>query len=666
MDIFDIKKDVCNITHEGKVRPKNEDNQGYTYTSNGHIFVVCDGMGGHVGGQVASNIAVESIIEYFASDKKPDIYVAMCEAIEYANRNIYERSRQDTSLEGMGTTAVLLVIQNENSYIAHVGDSRIYLHTSGQLHRVTKDHSYVQSLVDNGTISDDDAERHPRKNELMRALGISPKVKVEVASQPIRTKNGDTFLLCSDGLNGMVNDMTMEATLNKTLSIQQKGEELLQFALNAGGKDNITLSLIEISKSPNPKTYFISKSPERKEIPVTNPDIKYTKTLDGSEFGEIDTQKTENLLNINNQQQELPLKNEIAKDTINKDNKKKKTFFMLLGGVAFVLLLIVGLYVTGIIGSKPYQVLILKEKGKFELGNFATLDEAKEEARNYMDEKNLKGKFEIWYIKNKFANLEFEEDPNSTVISTESGDSKTSLTQNNKKVLMPEGIGWKALYEEYGVCKCYIIEVNDPKLFGKNNSLKANTSYIIPLDYSSKEEYNPKNYQKYLPEKVGYDNNGDCSKIGKQCGGTSATNSTKVTDNKTETTTEEKKDDKTVTDDKTDTKIEEKKEETKKELTYEEKKAAAKKDYDEAFTKYEAAKKVTITAEAEYKKISETNFPIIKEEKKKTEKKQDAEKIERLNNEISIASKKLKDAQTAEKTAKANLDKAKIELEKYK
>jgi serine/threonine protein phosphatase PrpC len=146
--ILDYKNDVASLTDVGKVREANEDNLGFAQTPNGDVFVVCDGMGGHVGGQVASTIAVESVIEYFSSEEKPNIFIAINEAIIYANRRIIEKWAEQPELKGMGTTLVLIVIQNGELYLGHVGDSRAYLFTDDKLHRITKDHSYVQGLVD--------------------------------------------------------------------------------------------------------------------------------------------------------------------------------------------------------------------------------------------------------------------------------------------------------------------------------------------------------------------------------------------------------------------------------------------------------------------------------------------------------------------------------------
>ncbi len=656
-NIFNIQKDVCSLSDVGNVRPKNEDNQGYTNTENGHIFVVCDGMGGHVAGELASKIAVETIIEYFITRNVPNIYVGMNEAIELANSNIYQRAVEDRSLRGMGTTVVLLVVKNDKIFIAHVGDSRIYIHSNGELHRITKDHSFVQTLVDKGTISDDDAEHHPRKNELMRALGIDKQVTVEVFDSAILAKNGDMFLMCSDGLNGMVNDLTMESVLNKPETVTQKGEELINLAKMAGGKDNITLTLIEITNSPHRNSRFVSKSPKRITIPKTNPDIKLVNTLSGNDFSEkpevenkqVDkfSKKKEPEFTKNNEQNDMPPTNE--------NEKNKKKLFTIVVGILAVVVLVVVLFFAGVFDKKPYEVLIIEQNSKMKLGYFETLDEAKDAARLDIEQRKVKAKFEIWLYKNKFASLEFTEDPDAPVIPLNSEENEL-----NKSVVVPEGVGWKALYEEYGVCKCYIIESNPASSFTKDINLKANTTYIIPLHFSSKKEHNPKKYMDYSLEKKGYDNNGNCSKYNKcvaTTGGTSRIikpkEDPKKENSKNEVApTEENTNETTVNDPNT----EKPKTETTTELTPEQKKAAALKAYEDAKIKYEEAQKATKDAHAEYVKVTE-ELQIEKLGKK------DKEKIKRLDTEITLSSNKYKDAQKAEKAAKEAMIKAKAELD---
>ena len=185
------------LTHVGLVRKANEDACGQvnSSTKNGHVFIVCDGMGGHVGGAIASTTAVNCIIDFFNKEYYENIYLAIEKSISFANEQIFLRSQAEPELKGMGTTCTVLVQREDKIFIGHVGDSRIYIQSDDQLFRLTKDHSYVQTLVDKGELTDEEMESHPRKNELTKALGIDDNVSVEVCSEPIISKNGDKFLI---------------------------------------------------------------------------------------------------------------------------------------------------------------------------------------------------------------------------------------------------------------------------------------------------------------------------------------------------------------------------------------------------------------------------------------------------------------------------------------
>jgi len=255
----------------GKERASQEDSHDIAlFTPNGSVFVVCDGMGGHVGGKKASSLAVEKIMEYMEKEKYPDPLQALSEALLFANMQILGYANEHPELKGMGTTACILLIQDDKVYIAHVGDSRIYLYLGKEkkLHRITKDHSFVQTLVDTGEITDEEAEHHPNKNRILKALGLKPELQpaFNYQSEPILPKNGDVFLLCSDGLNGMISDNTIQNVLSQNTTIEQKGEELIERALQGengqpGGQDNITVELIRISNSRHKKSIFTSYNP---------------------------------------------------------------------------------------------------------------------------------------------------------------------------------------------------------------------------------------------------------------------------------------------------------------------------------------------------------------------------------------------------------------------
>lgn len=257
----------------GNVRKAQEDSHDMAImTPNGDVFVVCDGMGGHVGGAKASSIAVDSIIEYFKKERYDNIPQALNDAIQYANMQIIGFASANPEFRGMGTTACIVILKDNEAYIAHVGDSRIYLYLGKekQLHRITKDHSYVQTLVDAGQISDDEAEHHPNKNRILKALGIRPDMSPTV--NVVHPKNGDIFLICTDGLNGMISDNTILQVMKQDVSLEKKGELLINLAMQGepgypGGQDNCTLELITIDNSPWQNSEFTSYNPKKQNKP---------------------------------------------------------------------------------------------------------------------------------------------------------------------------------------------------------------------------------------------------------------------------------------------------------------------------------------------------------------------------------------------------------------
>lgn len=260
-DIF--KKGVV-----GNVRKAQEDSHDWALkTPNGDVFVVCDGMGGHVGGAKASSLAVESIISYLKAEKYANPQTALDGALQFANMQILGFAAANPGYKGMGTTACIMLIQSDEAYIAHVGDSRIYLYLGKEkeLHRITKDHSYVQTLVDKGLITDEQAEHHPNKNRILKALGVTSQLQPDFGKA--KPKNGDIFLICSDGLSGMIPDSTIEKVLGQNSTLEAKGELLINLAMQGetvqpGGQDNCTLELIQIDNSPWQKSEFTSYNPQ--------------------------------------------------------------------------------------------------------------------------------------------------------------------------------------------------------------------------------------------------------------------------------------------------------------------------------------------------------------------------------------------------------------------
>ncbi|GHV31064.1 hypothetical protein AGMMS4952_19050 [Spirochaetia bacterium] len=235
----------------GRVRKANEDSMDVFDAAGMKVFVVCDGMGGHVGGQVASQTAIAAIKQFMLNHVFTDPREAITNAIIAANDAIIQRAQAQPELNGMGSTCVMLVVTSDGKvYYGHIGDSRIYIVANHQIRQLTKDHSFVQTLVDAGEISKDQAEHHPRKNEITNALGLPEMQPPTLCNEPIEPEAGNCFLLCSDGLSGMVDDRHMERVVSKhEINIQQRAKKLVQMANEAGGKDNITVELVEFAVS---------------------------------------------------------------------------------------------------------------------------------------------------------------------------------------------------------------------------------------------------------------------------------------------------------------------------------------------------------------------------------------------------------------------------------
>ena len=255
-----MKYNFFSNTDVGKKRVANEDAYGDQETPNGHVFVVCDGMGGHAGGAKASNMAVSSILEFFAREPIENIIIGIDKAISFANEQIFATAQAEPELKGMGTTVTVVVLRDAEVYIGHVGDSRIYLKSNGELNRITKDHSKVQELVDRGIISDADAETHPEKNIILRALGIKPEVESTVCSVSLKLSKGDVLLMCSDGLSGLVTDNEMQGMINFD-KLEGSVDALITSANNNGGPDNITATLIAITESVHSASKFQEFNP---------------------------------------------------------------------------------------------------------------------------------------------------------------------------------------------------------------------------------------------------------------------------------------------------------------------------------------------------------------------------------------------------------------------
>lgn len=240
---------IAGLTDVGRARTQNEDNLIEFDSPNGYVVAVCDGMGGENGGATASDLAVTIIKDILTNNTFSTPQEAIVKACNAANQGILHRASSRPELGGMGSTCVIAIIQNDLIYYGWIGDSRIYYYTPNQgLEQLSKDQSYVQTLVDNGEITPEEAECHPRKNEILNALGIEEMTPPVICQEPIPVNAGGTLMLCSDGLSGMVPNFTIERVLSqREKTPSQRCEQLINLANEAGGLDNITVQIIECS-----------------------------------------------------------------------------------------------------------------------------------------------------------------------------------------------------------------------------------------------------------------------------------------------------------------------------------------------------------------------------------------------------------------------------------
>ena len=234
-------------TDRGKVRKINEDAAWFDERTG--VFAVADGMGGHLAGEVASTMAIQAVQEMSERESSPSIR-ALREMMDRVNRQILEKGREDSSCSGMGTTLSVLWKAQRYMYIAHVGDSRIYRFRKeeNRFEQITRDHSLVEEMVQSGILSREEARIHPRRNIITRALGTEGDNQPDILAAD--TREGDVWLLCSDGLTTMVDDRAIASVLAGR-NLAEASDALLSAALLAGGYDNITLILHEEERKWN-------------------------------------------------------------------------------------------------------------------------------------------------------------------------------------------------------------------------------------------------------------------------------------------------------------------------------------------------------------------------------------------------------------------------------
>jgi protein phosphatase len=247
-----VKIVSCGITDVGLKRGHNEDN--YLINEELNLYVVADGMGGHAGGEYASAIAVNTCEEVVTSLEADGVSIdsddpveitrhKLSQSIRLAGRRIFEKAKEQPEYHGMGTTVVTVLMRATNAYIAHVGDSRVYLMRDSKIQQVTEDHSLIAEKIRHGLITPEEAKNHKMRNVITRSLGYQEDVEVDLSVRAIR--RGDHFLLCSDGLSGLVEDEEMQNAMLE-MRPQAAARMLVELACERGGDDNITVVIARV------------------------------------------------------------------------------------------------------------------------------------------------------------------------------------------------------------------------------------------------------------------------------------------------------------------------------------------------------------------------------------------------------------------------------------
>ncbi len=246
-DVIELK--YFGDTDTGRIRKNNEDSFVIKNYDNGlFLAVVADGMGGHAGGQVASSVAVKSVIEsvdtlnevlYSSSPRK--IKTELIKILKKANNAVYEFSNSDSKLDGMGTTAVVCTVVKDKLYVCNVGDSRLYV-IGDNIRQITKDHSLVTELIDAGVITSEQAKEHPQRNVITKALGTDTDVEPDIFS--LTVDKGKKLLICTDGLSSLVSDKNILEIIRNAVSCEDAVSKLITKANDNGGQDNITAVVV--------------------------------------------------------------------------------------------------------------------------------------------------------------------------------------------------------------------------------------------------------------------------------------------------------------------------------------------------------------------------------------------------------------------------------------
>jgi PPM family protein phosphatase len=240
-------------TDVGLVRTENQDFATLTTAreesasrAGGRLMVIADGMGGHRGGATASRLAVDTVKTSYLAAESDDVPAALREAMVRANARVFTEAQSNADLRGMGTTTSALVVRGEKAWFAHVGDSRIYMLRGDEFKQLTQDHSLVATMVREGLLTETEAETHPRRNVLQRSVGVTEDVEIDVVG-PIDVQEGDVFLLCSDGLHGVLKEDELKEVAK--LPIERAADEYVRLTLQRGAPDNVTVIVAKVVRA---------------------------------------------------------------------------------------------------------------------------------------------------------------------------------------------------------------------------------------------------------------------------------------------------------------------------------------------------------------------------------------------------------------------------------
>lgn len=266
-----LRLDVAQLTDVGRKREHNEDNMAYVIPKDpmvmahkGALFIVADGMGGHAAGEVASEIAVDTVSNVYYQNDNDDVPAALLHAIRRANAAIHQRAAENMLRSGMGTTCVVAALRGNVAYVANVGDSRAYIIRKGRIRQISQDHSWVAEQVRAGLLTEEQARTHAQRNVITRSLGTQPEVEIDLFRETL--EDGDTLILCSDGLSGFVSDDDLMRTVEQFVP-QESVYHLVERANENGGPDNITAIVARVQEAG------VEPPNVRQPVPVGGPEL---------------------------------------------------------------------------------------------------------------------------------------------------------------------------------------------------------------------------------------------------------------------------------------------------------------------------------------------------------------------------------------------------------